>query len=61
MKYTVSIAVNGRIDVVVDANSFESAKDKAIDAFRDADLTKMEIVGGGAVNAEDENGNFVDY
>lgn len=61
MKYTVSIAVDGRIDIDVEADSFEQAKDKAIDAFRDADLTEMEVVGGQAVNAEDETGEFRDY
>lgn len=61
MKYTVSIAVDGRIDVEVEADSFEDAKDKAIEAFRDVDLSKMEVVGGEAVNAEDENGEFKDY
>lgn len=61
MKYTVSIAVDGRIDIDVEADSFEQAKDKAIDAFRDADITEMEVVGGQAVNAESETGEFQDY
>lgn len=61
MKYTVSIAVDGRIDIDVEADSFEQAKDKAIDAFRDADLAQMEVVGGQAVNAEAETGEFRDY
>ena len=59
MKYTVSIAVDGRVDVEIEANSFEEAKEKA--TYCDFDLEKLECVGRTPVNAEDENGNFVDY
>lgn len=61
MKYTVSIAVDGRIDVEVSANSFETAKEKALEEFMFSDLKTMEIIGTQAVNAEDENGEFIDY
>lgn len=62
MKYTVSIAVDGRIDIEVDANDAEEARGKALDAFATADLSKMEIVGTDAVNCSDENGDIIaDY
>lgn len=61
MKYIVSIAVDGRIDVEVEADSFEDAKTKACDAVCDLDFGKLECIGWNAVNAEDENGVFKDY
>ena len=62
MKYTVSISVDGRIDIEVDADNTEEARVKALDAFATADLSKMEIVGRDAVNCSDEDGNIVaDY
>lgn len=57
MKYTVSVAIDGRIDVNVEADSFEDAKSKI--SLIDIDLRNMECVGFRAVNAEDENGVFV--
>ena len=59
MKYTVSVAIDGRIDVNVEADSFEDAKSKI--SLIDIDLRNMECVGCRAVNAEDENGVFEDY
>lgn len=59
MKYTISIAIDGRIDVEVDAVSFEEAKNKV--NLNDVNLANMDIVGYNAVNATDENGVFVDY
>lgn len=59
MKYTVSVAIDGRIDVDVEANSFEEAKSKV--TLDGVDLDKMECIGYKAVNAEDENGEFRDY
>lgn len=62
MKYTVSIAVDGRIDIEVDANDKDEARGKALDAFAYADLSKMVIVGTSAVNCSDEDGNLIaDY
>ena len=61
MKYVVSIAVDGRIDVEVEASSFEEAQSRALDEFANADLTEMEVVGRKAVNAEDVDGNFRDF
>ena len=59
--YIVSIGVDGRLDIQVEAASFEDAKEKAMDAFMDADITKMEIVSRWPVNAEAEDGTFCDY
>ena len=62
MKYTVSIAVDGRIDITVDAADPNEAREKAETAFMDADLSKMDIVDTIAVNCSDEDGNIVkDY
>lgn len=61
MKYTVSIAVNGRIDVEVEADNFEDAKSKACTEVCDVDFGNLEWIEWDAVNAEDENGKFVDY
>lgn len=59
MKYIVSLAVDGRIDVEVEADNFEDAKEKA--SLDSVDLRTMDCVGYKAVNAEDENGVFRDY
>lgn len=61
MMYNVSLAIDGRIDVQVRANSFEEAKKKADTAFGSADITTMECIGWHAVNAEREDGEFRDY
>lgn len=61
MKYTVSVAIDGRIDVEVEADSFEEAKENARYEFGNCDWNMMELVDAHAVNAEDENGVFVDY
>ena len=61
MKYVVSIAINGRLDVEVDANSFEEAKQIACGDIYDEDFGNLECIDWHAVNAEDENGKFVDY
>ena len=61
MKYYVSIAVDGRIEVEVEADNFDEAKEKACIDFYDADLRNLDCIEWHAVNAEDENGEFVDY
>ena len=63
MKYTVSIAIDGRIDVEVEAEDFQDARQKAKAELFDADLDlrKMEIIGCNPVNAEDSVGHFIDY
>ena len=59
---TVSIAVDGRIDVPIFVSknaSHEAIRDTALNAFRDADLSQMEVVGGEAVNVSDSNGELL--
>lgn len=61
MKYIVSVAIDGRLDVEVEADNFEAAKENARYEFGNYDWNMMELVNVHAVNAEDENGIFVDY
>lgn len=61
MKYYVSIAVDGRVGVVVDAVDPAEAKYLAYDAFLDTNIGEVEVVDYKAVNAEDEQGNLTDY
>jgi len=62
MKYIVSIAVDGCINIEVDADNTDEARDKALDAFATADLSKMMIVGRNAIDCQDEDGNILaDY
>ena len=61
MKYIVSIAVDGRIDVEVEADSFEDAKAKACAEVCDLNFGNLECIEWNAVNAEDENCVFKDY
>lgn len=53
-KFTVSMAVDGRVDVAVDADTPQEAFEKAKLAFVDADLANMTIVDASPVNAYDE-------
>lgn len=61
MKYTVSVAIDGRIDVEVEAESFAEAKSKAQFEVGNSDWNTMEMVSCNAVNAEDEARTFIDY
>lgn len=61
MKYVVGIAVDGRVYIEVEANDFSDAKEKANDIFMDLDLGQLECIEWHNVNAEDENGNMIDY
>ena len=61
MKYGVGIAVDGRVYIEVEANDFADAKEKANDIFMDLDFGQLECIDWHNVNAEDENGNFIDY
>ena len=58
-KYTVSLSLDCRVDVEVEADSFEEAFRKADKA--EYDWNKVEVVGGKPVNATDANGNMEDY
>ena len=60
MKYTVSMAVDGRLDVNVEAGTPAEAFEKAKEEFMDASLSKMEVVDAKPVNCSDENGNIVE-
>ena len=59
MKYVVHMAVDGRIDLEVEADSPEAAYDKAVSAFEDADLSNMEVVDSRPIYCEDESGDIV--
>ena len=61
MKYVVGIAVDGRVYIEVEANDFDEAREKANDMLCEINLGQLECVDWNAVNAEDENGKFVDY
>jgi len=61
MKYNVSVAIDGRIDVEVEARNFEEAREKARYKVGDCNWNMMELVNVNPVNAEDEKGEFVDY
>ena len=58
-KYTVSLSLDCRVDVEVEADSFEEAFRKADKAGYD--WNKVEVVGSGLVNATDEKGVLKDY
>ena len=58
-KYTVSLALDCRVDVEVEADSFDEAFEKA--KSRTYDWNKVEVAGDKPVNAADENGNMEDY
>ena len=58
-KYTVSLKLDCRVDVEVEADSFEEAFEKA--EFAHYDWDDVEVVGDGIVNATDENGVLKDY
>lgn len=58
-KCTVSLALDCRVDVEVEADSFDEAFEKA--KSRAYDWNKVEVVGDKPVNATDENGNMEDY
>jgi hypothetical protein len=63
MKFYVSMKVDGRVTVEVDAKDAQDAFDKAIERWEseDVDFNKdMEIVDSYPVNCEDEDGNLTD-
>ena len=61
MRYVVSLAMDGRIDIVVDADDPETAKNKALDKFISVDIGEVECIDYHAVNATDENDNITDF
>jgi hypothetical protein len=58
-KYTVSMAVDGRIDVEVEAETPDEAFEAAIDAFTEVDLKGMDVVDSHPVNCYDDKGDIV--
>jgi len=52
-KFVVSMAVDGRVDVEVEANNVTEAFELAKEAFMEADFSKMETVDSHPVNAYD--------
>ena len=61
MKYYVGIAVDGRVYLEVEADNFDEARDKANNMLCEVNLGQLECIDWSVVNAEDENGKFVDY
>lgn len=61
MKYTVRIAIDGRIDVDVEAKDFEEARRKALDAVCLADLNGMDFNEYHAIYAKREDRVAKDY
>ena len=58
-KYTVTLKLDCRVDVEVEADSFAEAFEKAKSKIYD--WNKVEVVGDEPVNATDENGNMENY
>ena len=59
MKYMVHMAVDGRIDLEVEAENPDAVYIEALAAFENADLSRMEVVDGKPVHCEDETGEIV--
>lgn len=62
-KYTISMKVEGRVDVEVEAENTDEAFEKAKEAFMDVEIGKdnFDFVDAEPVNCTDENGNLTDY
>ena len=62
-RFVISMKVDGRMCVEVEADHAAEAFKKAIAKWEsdDFDFNKMEIVDSSPVNAEDEDGNLTDY
>ena len=61
MKFIVSVAIDGRLDVDVEAKDWEEARQKACLEAGNLDLNRIEFINVSAVNAEREDGVFKDY
>lgn len=59
-KYIVSMAVDGRIDVEVEAGSTKEAFRAAEVAFMDADMKDLDVIDSKPVNVYDEDGNLLE-
>ena len=60
MKYIVSMKVEGRIGVEVEAANPEEAFEKAEEAFMDVEMKDVEYIDSEPVNCTDEDGNLTD-
>ena len=58
-KYIVHMAVDGRVDLEVEAADPDDACVKALSAFETTDLSRMEVVGRVPIHCEDEIGKIV--
>ena len=58
MKYILDVAVDGRIKVEVEANSFEEAKNLVHIGMGSTDWNNMEIITVDCISAKDENGKL---
>lgn len=59
-KYIVSMAVDGRIDVEVEAENTKEAFRAAEVAFMDADMKDLDVIDSKPVNVSDEDGNLLE-
>lgn len=59
-KYIVSMAVDGRIDVEVEAESTKEAFRAAEVAFMDADMKDLDVIDSKPVNVSDKDGNLLE-
>lgn len=62
-KYTISMKVEGRVDVEVEAENTDEAFEKSKKAFMDVEIGKdnFDFVDAEPVNCTDENGYLTDY
>ena len=58
MKYYVTLAVNARAVIEVDADNIEEAVSEAENKFTEFDIGDLECVDADPVNVEDEYGNL---
>lgn len=61
MKYYVTLAVDTRINIEVEANNLEEAEVKAQEEFMEVDIGDLDYADSFVVSVEDENGVFVEY
>lgn len=61
MKYYVTLAVDTRINIEVEANNLEEAEVKAQEEFMEVDIGDLNYADSFVVSVEDENGVFVEY
>ena len=61
MKYYVTLAVDTRINIEVEANNLEDAEAKAQEEFMEVDIGDLDYADSFVVSVEDENGVFVEY